>query len=261
MIPGFRQVLLDQTADERQVDRRRAKDRDPKFFDRLRLRIRSKTDWFEVDGELQVDDHLVLDMKRLLELLETTKTRFIPLQEGQFLALTQELRKRLLDLEVYAAAKGAAAASLAARRRVSSAPVGSRPGLEDTLDAIDRAVTGTEVPPSSRTPGLPGGGLPVVRLAHLGLGNMDDIGLGKTLQALAIMLERAPGGPRSGCLTLVCMNWVSKPSFLLSTSCSRERTASSWLNWAMGRWPPAGLLYQKRNLAPVPADYRAGRSR
>jgi len=45
-------------------------------FDRLRLRIRSKADWFEVGGELQVDDHLVLDMKRLLELIDAEAPGF-----------------------------------------------------------------------------------------------------------------------------------------------------------------------------------------
>ena len=70
-------------------------------FDGLRLRIRSKRDWFEVDGELRVDDHLVLDMRRLLELIENENTRFLPLGEGQFVALTRDLRKRLEDLADY----------------------------------------------------------------------------------------------------------------------------------------------------------------
>ena len=39
-------------------------------IDRFRLKIRGRTDWFEVSGGVRVDDDLVLDMKRLLELLE-----------------------------------------------------------------------------------------------------------------------------------------------------------------------------------------------
>ena len=53
-----------------------------------------------------MDDNLVLDMKRLLELLNTTSTRFIPLEEGRFLALTREFRKRLEELDAYAEKKG-----------------------------------------------------------------------------------------------------------------------------------------------------------
>jgi len=49
-------------------------------FSQLRMRIRGKTDWFEVSGDLQVDEERVLDLRRLLDLVKSTETRFIPLE-------------------------------------------------------------------------------------------------------------------------------------------------------------------------------------
>ena len=139
-------------------------------FDHLRLQIRSRTDWFEIAGELQVDDHLVLDMKRLLELIDSDNTRFLPLGEGQFVALTRELRKRLEDLADYSERHGKELrlhplAAVAIEDFTDQLPhLDADQGWQARLSGMhsrlqlkrDRSFN-----PQSRTPGLPGGGLPV----------------------------------------------------------------------------------------------------
>jgi len=70
-------------------------------LDQLGLRIRKKQNWFEVSGGLFQDEALILDMKSLITLVQQTPTRFIPLGAGQFLALTQELRRRLENLSTF----------------------------------------------------------------------------------------------------------------------------------------------------------------
>ena len=75
-------------------------------FDHLRLGIRTKTDWFEVDGALAVDEDFTLDILKLLDLVRESEHRFIPLGDNRFAALTVEFRKRLMDMDAYAYRKG-----------------------------------------------------------------------------------------------------------------------------------------------------------
>jgi hypothetical protein len=55
----------------------------PVSFANLHLCLRSAHNWFEIEGELRVDEERILNMKQLLELLQTTFTRFLSLGEGQ----------------------------------------------------------------------------------------------------------------------------------------------------------------------------------
>ncbi len=192
-------------------------------LDQLRMKIRGKTDWFEVSGGLQVDDNLVLDMKRLLELIKTSDTRFIPLEEGHFLALTKEFRKRLEELDSYAERKG---------KEVRLHPLAAM-AVQDLMEAIpnlevdkawksrlERIQTGQKIKPpipSTLKAELRDyqveGYTWMARLAHMGIGAClaDDMGLGKTIQTLAVMLHRATQGPMLVVApTSVCWNWVNE---------------------------------------------------
>jgi superfamily II DNA or RNA helicase len=189
----------------------------------FQLTIKRQNDWFAAAGALKLDDRSVLDMQRLLELLEQTPSRFIRLSDGQFLALTQEFRKRLDDLRSVAerSGKGLRLHPLAAV------------ALDDWLDEVgdlkaDKAWKThmqrlKEI--QNLEPELPStlqaelrdyqldGFRWLARLAHWGVGAClaDDMGLGKTLQALAVILTRAPQGPTLIVApTSVCMNWLSE---------------------------------------------------
>ncbi|MDC8758013.1 DEAD/DEAH box helicase [Janthinobacterium fluminis] len=189
----------------------------------FRLAIKSERDWFAASGELQVDEDQVLDLRALLELMRNNQGRFIALGDNQFLALSDELHRRLAELAAYGQEHGDGVrvhplASFAleelasdaggvksdkrwkehmARLRAQSDFV---PQLPSTLQAElrDYQLAGFEW---------------LARLAHWGVGAClaDDMGLGKTLQALALILARAPHGPTLVIApTSVCMNWLSE---------------------------------------------------
>ncbi len=192
-------------------------------FEQFRMKIRGKADWFEVSGGLTVDDKLVLDMKHLFEILNTTNKRFIPLEDGRFLALTKEFRKRLEELEAYAEGKGKDIRLHALAAMSVSDLIESLPNVEVDeawTSRIGRIRAGQEI-----TPHVPStlraelrdyqveGYTWLSRLAHLGIGGClaDDMGLGKTIQAIAVMLERAAKGPSLVVApTSVCWNWMSE---------------------------------------------------
>jgi hypothetical protein len=68
----------------------------------LNLNIRtSQQDWFSLSGQLEIDQDEVMELKTLLDKVRETRSRFIPMGEGQFLALTQEFRNRLEELILY----------------------------------------------------------------------------------------------------------------------------------------------------------------
>ncbi len=186
----------------------------------LQLRIAGGRDWFELSGNLRVDDNLTIDMKRMLDLLKTSRRRFIPLEDGAFLALTAEFRKRLDEIDIYTERKGKELhlhplAALAMQDLEEAFP-------DLTVDAswkkrIKRIQTAQET--HAAVPALlqaelrdyqEEGYLWLARLSEMGIGAClaDDMGLGKTIQALTLLLHRASMGPSLVIApTSVCWNW------------------------------------------------------
>lgn len=192
-------------------------------LDQFQLSIKHERDWFAASGQLQLDDKLVLDMQRLLELIQQTPSRFIRLDDGQFLALTEEFRRRLDELQVFSEKHG---------KGVRFHPLAAL-ALQDLVDAAGNLKSDAHwqahvarlhevqrlqpILPSTLQADLRDyqidGFKWLSRLAHWGVGAClaDDMGLGKTLQALAMILTRAPDGPTLVVApTSVCMNWVSE---------------------------------------------------
>ena len=190
---------------------------------RLSLSIKQAREWFAVSGELAVDDNLVLDMRKLVELAGASRGRFLPLEDGTYVALTREFRRRLDELRAFSEEQG---------KGVRFHPLAA-PALEEFLaetgkvsvDAawkkqLERFRSGEELQPK-----LPStlqatlrdyqkeGFTWLARLAHWGVGAClaDDMGLGKTLQALALILTRAAAGPTLVVApTSVCLNWEAE---------------------------------------------------
>ncbi|MEE3719460.1 DEAD/DEAH box helicase [Tumidithrix elongata RA019] len=189
----------------------------------FRMSIQRQKDWFAMEGELKLGDDLVLDMQRLLELLDKTPSRFVPLGNGQFLALTQEFRQRLDELRRVSEKNGKGMkfhplAGLALEEFVDE--VGSLKTDKHWKEHVKRLKA-----MQSFEPQLPStlqaelrdyqidGFRWLARLAFWGVGAClaDDMGLGKTLQALALILTRAPeGATLIVAPTSVCMNWISE---------------------------------------------------
>ncbi len=210
----------------------------------LNLNIRtSQQDWFALSGHLQIDQDEVIDLKTLLEKVRESHSRFIPLGEGEFLALTQEFRGRIEELIQFGETAGDEVmvhplASLAlddlTRQANTTTDVGWKAQLKNIEDAQELV---PEVPSTLQaelrdyqTEGF----VWMSRLAHLGMGGClaDDMGLGKTLQALAVILQRAEDGPTLVIApTSVCMNWEQEATkfaptlnLLTLTGTDREST-------------------------------------
>jgi len=180
-------------------------------------RIKRDQQWFAVQGELRVDENTVLELHRLLELLDGgSRGRFLQLGDGQFLALTEEFRRRLEELRSYA--------------EIGTGKVRLSPLAAVALDDWDdvegdkhwRAQQEKLRQARAFVPQLPStlqaelrdyqleGYSWLARLAEWGVGAClaDDMGLGKTIQALALLVQRAPNGPALVVApTSVCINW------------------------------------------------------
>ncbi|MGX4643246.1 DEAD/DEAH box helicase [Massilia sp. SYSU DXS3249] len=189
----------------------------------VRLTIKREKDWFAANGDIVVDEGRVLDLRELLEKVRTGDGRFVALGDNQFLALTSELHRRLMDLAAYTDANEEALrvhplASFALEDLASDA------GSVD-VDAAWRKHLKKMAENAQYEPRLPStlqaelrdyqreGFEWLARLAHWGVGAClaDDMGLGKTLQALALILLRAPNGPTLVVApTSVCTNWIAE---------------------------------------------------
>jgi SNF2 family DNA or RNA helicase len=190
----------------------------------LNLNIRtSQQDWFGLSGNLEINQDEVIDLKTLLEKVQKARSRFIPIGDGQFLALTQEFRKRLDELILYSDNKGGGKdnevyvhplAALALDDLTQESKTTADKGWEKQLKMIQEAQNLVPEVPSTLQAELRDyqveGFIWMVRLAHLGVGAClaDDMGLGKTLQALAVILYLTRNGPTLVVApTSVCMNW------------------------------------------------------
>ncbi len=175
-------------------------------FENLRLQISSQQDWFSATGELELDNDSVLQLQELLELLKNNPSRFVKLGEGQFLALTEEFRQRLNDLETFSEKHGKGRrfhplSSLALEEFVDDVgQVKADAKWKSHLKKLREMETLEPKVPSTLQAELRDyqqeGFEWLARLSHWGVGAClaDDMGLGKTLQAIAIILTRAPQG-------------------------------------------------------------------
>ena len=190
----------------------------------LSLTVKSADQWLETSGKLAVDESRVLDLKQLFALLEANPgSRFVPLEEGQFVALTRTFRRQLDDLASLAARGAGDAvrlhrlAAMAVDDLLDDADLTADSAFRErnaTVAAADAAEV--EVPSTLRAelrPYQAEGFRWLARLAHWGGGAClaDDMGLGKTVQALALLLHRAPDGPALVVApTSVVANWVDE---------------------------------------------------
>jgi len=178
---------------------------DTAALSQLRVQVRSASDWLTLQGGIAVDESLVFGLTQLLEWSSTGKSRFIPLGEGRYLALTQELRARLDDLSSVAEvqqgqARLAPVAAAWLDAALEGAQIEADKGFRERVERLVSAQQSAPVLPDTLQaqlrPYQEEGYQWAMRLAEAGFGAClaDDMGLGKTLQALAVLLSRARGG-------------------------------------------------------------------
>ncbi len=189
-------------------------------FENLSLSVKGKNNWFEVSGEIAVNEELVLSMQELSNLLTNENTNFVELSDGQFIAITEKLRKHLQSLN----------AVMDGKNRIHSLRSGILEEFSEELanfkadkawrkhlENIENAQKFVPVlPPTFEADFRPyqiDGYFWLSRLANWGVGAClaDDMGLGKTLMALAILVEKAEKGAALVVAPVsVCRNWVKE---------------------------------------------------
>ncbi len=189
-------------------------------FDNFALSVKGKNNWFEIEGEVRVNENLVLSMRELSGLLTENTKNFIELSDGQFIAITEKLRKHLQSLN----------AVMDDKNRLHNLRSGILEEFSEELENFkaDKAwKKHLERLKAARkfVPELPvtfeaelrsyqiDGYKWLSRLANWGVGAClaDDMGLGKTLMALAVLVERAEKGAALVVAPVsVCRNWVKE---------------------------------------------------
>ena len=188
------------------------------------VRVNKNGDWFGMEGEVQVNEHMVMNFRDLMALTrDNNKSRFVQLGDGQFIALTNQLREQLalfnnvmqeskdgLKFHPLAAGMlddmadqfGSFGADVAWQEQVQK--------LQESRD-IDPKVPST-FKATLRDYQLEGFRW-LSQLAHWGVGAClaDDMGLGKTIQGLAVLLDRAQEGPAMVVAPAsVTRNWIKE---------------------------------------------------
>ncbi|MDR1182071.1 MAG: DEAD/DEAH box helicase family protein, partial [Bacteroidales bacterium] len=191
-------------------------------FKHLHLNLKSGMNWFELQGELKIDEDTVLSLQQLLSLTAQGHNRFIELSPGEFIALSKELKKQLDALRLYTTT------SKDEVRLNKFASVALDDFFENIEDLkADKAWKqfqerlnnnlGETVIPDALQAELRNyqedGFRWMARLAEWegGACLADDMGLGKTIQTLALLLHRTAAGPALVvCPVSVIGNWISE---------------------------------------------------
>ncbi len=191
----------------------------------LNLKIRTnRQNWFGLSGELVLDQELVIDLKDVLNRMRSGSGRFIEIEDGQFIALTKEFKKRIDELNTFGdsdeqgdeiVVHPLAAHSL--EKLIDQANSQTSRGWKEQVARIEQAHAFKPDLPSTLRAELRDYQLEgyhwLARLAQWGVGGClaDDMGLGKTLQSLAIILQHATNGPSLVVApTSVSTNWLSE---------------------------------------------------
>ncbi len=189
----------------------------------MQLTVKGAKGWFEVDGEIKVNEKKVLHMAELLERLRDGKGRFIQIGDTEYIAISDQLRKQLAQLESMASVQRKKVQlslySTSALECLEEAGV-SIDADKSYLKFMERIHKADEVKfslPKGLQAELRDYQLDGVkwmnRLASWGAGAClaDDMGLGKTLQAITLMLSRKSEGASLVVVpTSVVLNWENE---------------------------------------------------
>ena len=192
-------------------------------FGNLNLRIKSKANWFELDGELKVNEDTVLTIQQLMALVAKSHDRFIELKDGEFLALSAEMKKRLEELYTFTT-KGKDGLQM---NKFASMALGdlfddvenlkTDKAWKEFRQRVDKVeMQDVKVPSTLQAelrPYQEEGFRWMTRLAEWegGACLADDMGLGKTIQTISILLHRsAVGASLVICPVSVMGNWIAE---------------------------------------------------
>lgn len=164
--------------------------------------------WFQLEGDIQIDENTVLSMAQLLDLVGQSRGKYIKLGDGEFLALSEKLQRQLRALEAVANRE---------KGKIEISPFSAALLGDDVINGeiqifmsnnlvklrkriLDSANYKPEVPKELKATLRPyqiDGYQWMARLNSWGAGALlaDDMGLGKTVQTIAFLLLKAKEGP------------------------------------------------------------------
>jgi SNF2 family DNA or RNA helicase len=176
--------------------------------------------WFSINGSLELDNKEVIDMQVLLDLLSQNQGRFIKMNDGSFLALTNSFRKQLDELNSFSETTknglrfSPLISPLIDDITAQAATLEADKAWKSQIEKIKEIKNFKLELPSTFQATLreyqQEGFDCLTRLAHWGVGAClaDDMGLGKTIQSLAVLVTKAESGPSLVIApSSVCMNW------------------------------------------------------
>lgn len=185
------------------------------------ISLRSKSGWFEVEGEIPIDDDTVLTVGQLLQLVaESPHSGFIRLNDTDFLALSERLRKQLARLESLTVSNRGHLqisefhASLLGTALSGELEIKHDKRIDQLQKKIKKSMEQQPNTPKTLKAQLrdyqTDGYRWMTRMTGWGAGVClaDDMGLGKTVQTIAFLLHTACQGPALvAAPASVVLNW------------------------------------------------------
>lgn len=170
--------------------------------------LKQRGQWFDIEGDVNIDENTRISISELLELVGKSKGKFVKIGEGDFLALSEKLLKQLRALDAIANRD---------RGKIKISPFSAALMGDDLLKgdltlSMDEELKGIRqriLNGSNYSPAVPkelnatlrpyqrDGYLWMARLNSWGAGALlaDDMGLGKTVQTIAFLLLKKEEGP------------------------------------------------------------------
>ena len=184
--------------------------------ERLRMRSTQASDWnlsltprgrwFEVEGDVRLDDNSILSAQQLLQALAASHGNYVQLQSGDYLWLSQKLRQQLDALESLTTTEDnrpliptlqAGTLGLIVNGEIDIHHDGELSELQQRIEQAEQKdiPTPAELKATLR-PYQQDGYQWMMRLSLWGAGAClaDDMGLGKTVQTIAFLLSQAEHG-------------------------------------------------------------------
>lgn len=162
--------------------------------------------WFEVEGEVHLDDNSILNAQQLLQAIGNSHGGYVQLQNGDYLWLSQRLRKQLDTLESLTTTENNRPVISALQTGLLGEVVNGDIDIhhssefkelkERIEDAEKKQFTTPETLHATLRPYQEEGFQWLCRLSSWGAGAClaDDMGLGKTIQTISFILENTEKG-------------------------------------------------------------------